>query len=796
MKYFLFQLLIICKIFFIKTEKDIFDQFKNLRFCGADLIKNNLSKYNNFPKPKNNKKRSLSTDYRPIRIYLETTHFEEQAAKEPFFKEKLPLLKEAINRALNGIRSLIQVEDTNKNYFNNVTSIFKDNKVEKWNPVFDRGEDIKSDFLLVVRFANVREFPNGVLAAAVPIKLDEETNRPLIGLLIIAIETSFYSYNRVMEYFSEVFLHELTHALGFLEGMFPFYPGGLSATLGSKIIRRVNRTLMITPTVVTHAKKYFNCPSIEGVELEDQGGPGSSVSHWEQRILLGEYMGAVIYQEEMVISEFTLAALEDSGWYKVNYYTGGLMRFGKNKGCKFLDEPCLNNTLQTEFENEFFNYEYYGYPSCSAGRQSRTYSTLNNYIMIDNLYYTNFRYDPRFNNYYSGSIYTADYCFTHGQFNSECTSSYFTGNCKYGNGNYGQNIYYYNNDIEGEQDWEFNHPNGLLPKELGEKYSNTSFCVMSSLVPTGKYKMYGTVFHPMCYQMLCSSSSLTIQINDDYIVCPREGGNVELVGYDGQLHCPDYNLICTGTVLCNDMFDCIDKKSEPKSNTYEYEYEPKTTQNYFKLGNMESSTTAYELSDDGICPLHCSQCSKNKRCKKCRDGYYLLEIKKDGVEQIICNETRTLEDKEKLLQNGYFIGDYGAYYLCSDSCGSCKGSKNNCSTCNTDYYFLENSNSCYKESDNPKGLYFNPEKKVFIQCYQNCETCSTSSESPEIMNCDTCKEGLVYDEKTKNCNPKSNTVIIVIIVILVIILLAGIGAGVYLIYKMKTKNKSNLEFKS
>ena len=35
----------------------------------------------------------------------------------------------------------------------------------------------------------------------------------------------------------------------------------------------------------------------------------------------------------MAISEITLALLEDSGWYKANYYTGGLMRFGKNKGC-------------------------------------------------------------------------------------------------------------------------------------------------------------------------------------------------------------------------------------------------------------------------------------------------------------------------------------------------------------------------------------------------------------------------------------------------------------------------------
>ena len=43
-------------------------------------------------------------------------------------------------------------------------------------------------------------------------------------------------------------------------------------------------------------------------------------------------MREVIYQEEMAISEFTLSFLEDSGWYKANYYTGGLFRFGKNQG--------------------------------------------------------------------------------------------------------------------------------------------------------------------------------------------------------------------------------------------------------------------------------------------------------------------------------------------------------------------------------------------------------------------------------------------------------------------------------
>ena len=49
--------------------------------------------------------------------------------------------------------------------------------------------------------------------------------------------------------------------------MFPYYQEGLSPALGSKTIRGVNRTIMITPKVVEH-EKYFNCENIEGVELK------------------------------------------------------------------------------------------------------------------------------------------------------------------------------------------------------------------------------------------------------------------------------------------------------------------------------------------------------------------------------------------------------------------------------------------------------------------------------------------------------------------------------------------------
>lgn len=56
--------------------------------------------------------------------------------------------------------------------------------------------------------------------------------------------------------------------------------------------------------------------------------------NWCSRYLLGEYMADITYTEELVISNFTLALFNDLGYLQVKHnYTGGLMRFGKNKGC-------------------------------------------------------------------------------------------------------------------------------------------------------------------------------------------------------------------------------------------------------------------------------------------------------------------------------------------------------------------------------------------------------------------------------------------------------------------------------
>ena len=69
-------------------------------------------------------------------------------------------------------------------------------------------------------------------------------------------------------------------------------------------------------------------------------------------------MNGVVYPEEQVISEFTLSVLEDSGYYKANYYTGGLMQYGENKVYDFLNKKCVINqdgNFNPKFKNEFFD---------------------------------------------------------------------------------------------------------------------------------------------------------------------------------------------------------------------------------------------------------------------------------------------------------------------------------------------------------------------------------------------------------------------------------------------------------
>ena len=361
----------------------------------------------------------------------------------------------------------------------------------------------------------------------------------MVGLATINRDVN-YTKIKSKEYFESIIIHEFTHILGFSNYYFNKYFNNI---FSKEDKYGILRHYINSAKVVNIARKYFNCSEIEGVELEEYGDKGTAGSHWEARILLGDYMNGVIYAEEQVISEFTLALLEDSGYYKANYYTGGLMRFGKHKGCDFVFNKCINNgEVDSKFKNEFF-FEIYDNvviedTSCSSGRQSRTYHSLSVYSNI-----------PEEFQYYRikiiGGYYPADYCpVSRGERSTESENRYYLGHCsdKKGSDVYGRNIYY---EID-KKNYYFK--SGLISFITGEVLSDNSFCALSSLKKKDEY-FFSDIFRAICYPMFCSEKSLTILVFDNYIVCPRSGGKITALGFDGHLICPDYNLICSGSYM-------------------------------------------------------------------------------------------------------------------------------------------------------------------------------------------------------------------------------------------------------
>ena len=366
---------------------------------------------------------------------------------------------------------------------------------------------------------------DGVIAAASACYLDGSNGRPIIGVVYLGPNYSF-SKPHAEFYLKMLLLHELTHVLVFSSRLFKYFPEEMKPITLKKIVNGVERTLINSTNVVKLARQHFGCDSLEGVEVEDQGGSGSAGSHWEARTMLGDYMISTDYDEN-VISDITLGLFADSGWYEVNYYTGGLFRFGKNMGCSFLEEKCVSNG-STFFEKEFCTEP--GEEKCTAGDSSKGICYIATY---SNTLPTSYQY---FSNARQGGFAPADYCpvamvRTESAFN-------FPGNCKFGKSSY--------------------------PSALEESIGDNSICVISSLTnkSASGLSSYKGNKRAICHEVSCDkvNKAVVITIGTTRVNCPQGTGSISVDGYDGTITCPDYSRICSGSSWCNDAITCIEKK--------------------------------------------------------------------------------------------------------------------------------------------------------------------------------------------------------------------------------------------
>ena len=662
-------------------------------------------------------KRKLDDDidkdgFKSFNIYIDKHNIIRESSRNGM-KEHQEIIINALDKAAETLEKLLRVKPiTDGLQFSDddlkklgITTWDKEKFGDK---ALDKKIDMKSLGIDLVIFSTFEEMDEEVIAAASPMYMQGDNNQPVLGIIYINTLINFTKIN-IEKYIETTLIHEMTHVLGFVG---EFLDKNFNIIRSRRDKHGIYRQYITSSKVIQVARKYFNCPTIDGVELENYGDDGTAGSHWESRILLGDYMNGVAYPEE-VISEFTLALLEDIGFYKPYYYTGGLMRFGKHKGCDFVYDKCIDSStheVNPLFENEFFDSIYSKYrvdASCTSGRISRAYNVL--WVYYDPLP-KEYQY---FKNNSIGGWGAADYCpLPSGSFDEE-DNGYYPGLCS------GKEIGIYGSEIAysiSEDDYTV-----FRSKEIstltGEEISEESFCFLSSLFKSDikDVDKYSRVVRANCYKILCSKKSLSIKINKDYVVCPRSGGKIKVNGYEGYLLCPDYNLMCSGSVICNDLFDCVDKSSEVKEESYIYDYEIETSQNIEKAETTkEDEIYNYELSNNGICPQYCKQCLENNICLKCKTDYNLLGNEKN--EQIIC----AYKDD---LAIGYFPNENNIYYKCIENCDKCL-----------------NSNSCEKCKD---GIDYNYNKCININIH-NC------AEQDSLGICEKCNNNYAFNGTDRN----------------------------------------------
>ena len=749
--------------------------------CGADneqepTLVNNIKEINTDSEEYKNVYDHLDEDgFKELKISLDLENFNYEVVQYEISDDVKQLFIYGLEKAKTSLEALLKVKPVKNHCFTNEQ--ITDKSITKWNETLLGNvacNDNKGmlffgiDLFVFVRFGDNTQMGENTLASASVKYADSDNKQPLFGVILINKDI-VYSKEDSKEFFAGIMIHEFTHILGFSN----YYFSNFNFILTKPDIFEIEREYINSPKVVEIAKSYFNCDSLDGVQLEKSEGAGTLSPHWSARFLLGEYMNKYVYTAEQVISEFTLAYLEDTGFYKANYYTGGLMQFGKHKGCYFLNLKCINNNNdEVKFTNEFFkkiystglNYD----TSCSSGRQSRTYHAI--YMYNENIpeIYRYFTDEPRW-----GGWKSADYCPVSIELhNQEDSNKYYVGHCSQkGSDEYGSKIAY------GQSNSEQYYTSGQIKETTRENNSEKSFCVLSSLISNSinNHEYYSNSVRAVCYQMHCSTKSLTIQINNDFIVCPRAGGKINAVNFDGYLSCPDYNLICSGTELCNDMFDCVTKHSLLKNSiVYDYDDDIKTTQDLEEIKNAVFVEDVYELSIDGKCPQYCSQCNESRQCIKCANNYGIVQL----------NDVEPIERECKLiteLSQGYYENE-GIYYKCMENCIKCS-SGDICEECISEYYVKDNIcehgiPNCKNHDLNGKCLtcklgyeirdegescgltngHINEADNSIICdngyslhngiCYTHVENCNTYDE--ERDNCKACENGYAFEENDRS----------------------------------------------
>ena len=457
--------------------------------------------------------------YAPIRIHADFTNISSSLSPE----------------AISFIKN--RIIPATKNFFESVLSV-----VPFEEPIVFRGyrycfeapiskalqsTGVNADLVLFVTAAPTDD---NFLAWATPCFFDPVTTRPVAGQININSKLMSMKASDFQDQL-HTYIHETTHVLGFSSMLYADFidpatnkPLPLEKVFQFSNIRGVLTPLIVMPQVVNVAKTYFNCSNMIGVELENQGTEASLGSHWERRILGDEYMTASSKYDSK-ISEFTLAFLEGTGWYRVNYSKAEYLFWGRGRGCAFLTESCITEDFHARFPEfcDRLNGEYctfdHLYKGVCAIRDSGVNMSISSWDYFKN---GTIALDP------------------------------FSDNCPYA-------IYYSNGDCR--------EP-GPQYRAIDQAYGKDSRCFEGNLIKEGFMPLRDATI-TYCLQFSCHAIEwadvyrMNVQIGANTVTCEYSGQQITVPGYTGTLKCPDPKYFCLNSARkycrngCTGRGECI-----------------------------------------------------------------------------------------------------------------------------------------------------------------------------------------------------------------------------------------------
>ena len=355
----------------------------------------------------------------------------------------------------------------------------------------------------------------------------DDNGRPVLGninwnpALLTPPASDDDNKNIVEGMYHGIAFHEMLHVLGFSSGMFRTYRDAYGEpwedTIATRSIDGREVSFLTTPRVLDAVRTHYGCSAgndgydaLIGATLEDQGGSGTMGSHWEKAAFMDEVMtGSAPYNP--VISNVTLAALHDSGWYLPNYDQAEWLAWGEGKGCKFSTYRCDNGWPRTggyyctKSDDVGCTYDRKAVGGCQVAKKEG----------LDELYQ-----HQGLDTNVAGVDELADYCpYIRFYSNTLCTKEVAMSS----------------------------------PNDYGETYDGTGRCFHSTVF-SSVLSLAGSINYK-CYPVHCASpTELNVKIGEYWYACPNASTKISPKGYYGTLTCAAAAEICPRNTPVDESF--------------------------------------------------------------------------------------------------------------------------------------------------------------------------------------------------------------------------------------------------